>query len=179
MRKLLTLLVFAAATASAQTRVTSPDGRNQVTLQIDSGRLKYALTRDGHPLVQPSVLGMQFAGVHPLRDSLRITDSTRDTHDETWTQPWGEVARVREHYNELALSVEETVAPNRRFTVRVRVFDDGLGFRYDLPEQPALGEFAIQDELTEFALADNGKAWWIPSNRPRLDRSESSSRPRR
>ncbi|HTY05007.1 MAG TPA: glycoside hydrolase family 97 protein [Gemmatimonadales bacterium] len=175
MRKFLTPFAFtllAATALSAQVRVTSPDGRNQVTLQIDSGKLKYAMSRDGHPLVQPSVLGMQFAGAPALRDSLRITDSSRDTHDETWTQPWGEVARVREHYNELAVSVEETRAPNRHFTVRVRAFDDGIGFRYEFPAQPALADFAILDELTEFALADNGKAWWLPSNRPRLDRSE-------
>ena len=172
MRKLLTLLTLVGTTVSAQVRVASPDGKNQVTLQVDSGRLRYSLSRNGHPLVQPSLLGMQFAGQPPLRDSLHITDSTRATHDETWTQPWGEVARVREHYNELAVSVQENSAPNRHFTVRVRVFDDGIGFRYEFPDQPALGTFAIQDELTEFTLADNGKAWWIPSNRPRLDRSE-------
>src|SRR5690242_8961659 len=131
MRKLLTLLTLVGTTVSAQVRVASPDGKNQVTLQVDSGRLRYSLSRNGHPLVQPSLLGMQFAGQPPLRDSLHITDSTRATHDETWTQPWGEVARVREHYNELAVSVQENSAPNRHFTVRVRVFDDGIGFRYE------------------------------------------------
>ena len=66
-------------------------------------------------------------GASPLRDSLRITDTTRDSHDETWTQPWGEVARVRDHHNELRVAVDETTAPRRRFTVRVRAFDDGIG----------------------------------------------------
>jgi alpha-glucosidase len=163
-----------AGTAAAQTpvRVASPDGRTQVSVQIRDGRLTYSLARDGRALILPSLLGFAFQGAPPLRDSLRITDSTRDTHDEWWTQPWGEVARVHDHHNELAVSVEETVAPNRRFTLRVRVFDDGLGFRYELPEQPGLGEFAITDELTEFAMADNARAWWIPSNWPRKDRSE-------
>ena len=68
--------------------------------------------------------------------------------------------------------MEETAAPGRRFTLRVRAFDDGVGFRYELPEQPGLGDFEISDELTEFALADNARAWWIPSNWPRMDRSE-------
>jgi alpha-glucosidase len=152
--------------------VASPDGKNQVTLQVDGGNLKYSLFRSGHALIQPSLLGMQFAGQPALRDSLRITDTTRATHDETWTQPWGELSHVREHYNELAVTVEETTAPNRHFVVRVRAFDDGIGFRYEFPEQAALGAFAISDELTEFAMADNAKAWWIPSNRPRMDRSE-------
>src|SRR5947207_5124400 len=115
---------------------------------------------------------MAFRNAPPLLDSLRITDTTRSTHDETWTQPWGEVARVRDHHNELRVSVVETASPGRRFTVAFRVFDDGVGFRYEFPKQTGLDEFAITDELTEFALADNARAWWIASNRPRLDRSE-------
>ena len=79
---------------------------------------------------------------------------------------------MRDHYNELAVSVEETGRPGRRFTLRVRAFDDGIGFRYEFPEQPGLGAFEITEELTEFALADNARAWWIPSNWPRMDRSE-------
>src|SRR5690349_20836681 len=155
-----------------QVSVRSPDRRNEVTLEVRQGRLYYTLARDRRPLILPSLLGFAFMDAPPLRDSLRITETARDTHDETWTQPWGEVARVRDHHNELAVSVEETVPPKRRFAVRVRAFNDGVGFRYELPEQPGLGAFEITDELTEFALADNAKAWWIASNRPRLDRSE-------
>jgi alpha-glucosidase len=153
-------------------RVASPDGRNQVAVETREGRLTYSLTRDGRPLILPSLLGFDFRGTPPLRDGLRITDTTRQFRDEWWTQPWGEVARVRDHYNELAVTVEETRASKRRFILRVRAFDDGVGFRYELPEQPGLGAFEINDELTEFALADNARAWWIPSNWPRLDRSE-------
>ena len=168
----LTAVLLAPVPARGQVRVASPDGRNVVTVAVLEGRLTYSLARDNHPLILPSRLGIAFQGAPPLRDSLRIEDSSRATHDETWTQPWGEVARVREHYNELATAVREVAAPNRWFTLRVRVFNDGVGFRYELPQQPGLGEFAIQDELTEFALADNPRAWWIPSNRPRMDRSE-------
>ncbi|HEV2749058.1 MAG TPA: glycoside hydrolase family 97 protein [Gemmatimonadales bacterium] len=168
----LRLAATLTAPLSGQVAVTSPDGRNAVTLAIHGGRLYYTLARDARPLILPSLLGFAFKDAAPLRDSLRITDTTRDTHDETWTQPWGEVARVRDHHNELAVSVEETASPKRRFTVRVRAFNDGVGFRYELPEQAGLGSFEITDELTEFALADNAKAWWIPSDRPRLDRSE-------
>jgi alpha-glucosidase len=168
----LLLLGLAAGTLHAQARVSSPDGRNQVTVEIREGRLYYGLSRDGRALVLPSLLGFAFKGAPPLRDGLRITDTTRRSHDEWWTQPWGEVARVRDHHNELAVGVEETAAPNRRFLLRVRAFDDGIGFRYELPQQPNLGGFEISDELTEFALADNARAWWIASNWPRKDRSE-------
>ena len=152
--------------------VSSPDGRNTVAVALRDGRLTWSLDRDGRPLILPSTLGFAFRGAPMLRDGLHVTDSTRQTHDEWWTQPWGEVARVRDHYNELAVTVEETSSPTRRFTLRVRAFDDGVGFRYELPQQPGLGAFEISDELTEFNLADNARAWWIPSNWPRKDRSE-------
>jgi alpha-glucosidase len=165
-------LALTASPLLAQVRVTSPDGRNEVSLEIREGRLTYGLSRDGRTLVLPSLLGFEFRGAPALRDGLRVADTARASHDEWWTQPWGEVARVRDHYDELAVTVEESTAPARRFTVRVRAFDDGIGFRYELPGQPGLGGFVISDELTEFNLADNARAWWIPSNWPRMDRSE-------
>src|SRR6185312_5886234 len=158
--------------AQDRARVTSPDGRNAVTVEVRDGALTYSVDRDGRAVLLPSRLGFAFQGAPPLRDSLRMVDTSRSTADETWTQPWGEVARVRDHHNELRVSVAEVAAPGRRLVVVFRVFNDGIGFRYELPAQPGLGEFAITDELTEFALADDARAWWIPSNRPRLDRSE-------
>ena len=80
----------------SQASVSSPDGRNSVTVETHEGRLYYSVKRDGHPLIMPSLLGIALKDAPPLRDSLKITDSTRDTHDETWTQPWGEVKQVRD-----------------------------------------------------------------------------------
>ena len=168
----LSLVAAVAQAAAAQHLVTSPDARTQVTVEARNGGLFYRVDRDRKPLLMPSRLGFEFQGAPPLREGLRITGSTPATHDETWTQPWGEVAKVRDHHNEIAVSVEETAAPTRRFILRVRAFNDGIGFRYELPEQPGLGEFIISDELTEFAFVENPKAWYIPSHRPRRDRSE-------
>src|SRR5436305_322994 len=175
--RLLTLtvtcaLVARAAAAQNRAQVTSPDGRNRVTVEIRDGALTYSVDRDGRAVFLPSRLGFAFQGAPPLRDSLRMVDTSRATVDETWTQPWGEVARVRDHHNELRITVAEVTSPGRRFVVAFRAFNDGIGFRYELPAQPGLGEFAITDELTEFTLPDDARAWWIPSNRPRLDRSE-------
>src|SRR2546422_243805 len=175
--RLLTLSVtcaLGARAAAAQNRVqvASLDGRNRVTVEIRDGALTYNLARDGRAVFLPSRLGFAFQGAPPLRDSLRMVDTSRAKVDETWTQPWGEVARVRDHHNELRITVAEVTSPGRRFVVAFRAFNDGIGFRYELPAQPGLGEFAITDELTEFTLADDARAWWIPSNRPRLDRSE-------
>ena len=179
MQSMLLVLAGCATPLVAQTRVTSPDTRNAVQVGIHEGGLYYLVQRDGKTLLTPSRLGFVFRGQPPLRDSLSIADSSRSTFDETWTQPWGEVRRVRNHYNELKISVQETTAPRRQFVLAVRAFNDGVAFRYEFPSQASLSEFEIMDELTEFALADNARAWSIPSNRPRLDRSEQlySSQP--
>jgi alpha-glucosidase len=161
-----------AAIAQDTLSVASPDGRNKVGVAVNEGKLYYILSRDGRPLLLPSMLGFEFRGGPTLRDGLRITGSSRAAFDQTWTQPWGEVSRIRDHHNELRVSVVETAAPGRKFDFVVRAFNDGIGFRYEFPAQPALGDFVISDELTQFNLADDSKAWWIPSNRPRLDRSE-------
>ncbi len=169
---LLMTLTATAAIAQDTLSVASPDGRNKVGVAVNAGKLYYILSRDGRPLLLPSMLGFEFKGAPTLRDGLRIVGTKRATHDETWTQPWGEVAQVRDHHNELRVSVAETAAPGRKFDFVVRAFNDGIGFRYEFPAQPALGDFVISDELTQFYLADDAKSWWIPSNRPRLDRSE-------
>src|SRR5262245_29261187 len=160
------------AQAADTIRVASPDGRNVVVVQVDQGKLFYRLQRNGRDVLLPSQLGFEFRGAGSLSDSLKITNTARSTFDQTWRQPWGEVAEVRDHHNELRVSVQENTRAARRFDVVFRVFDDGIGFRYELPEQPNLGSFEIMEELTEFTLADDARAWWIPSNRPRLDRSE-------
>lgn len=172
MLPLFLALALSLSSLSDTVRVASPDGRTRVDVTVRAGRLYYSAKRDGRELLLPSLLGFQFRNAEPLRDSLRIARVTRDSADETWTQPWGEVARVRNHYNELRVSMVETSARARTFDLVFRVFDDGFGFRYDVPVQPNLGEFEIMEELTEFTFADDARAWWIPSNRPRLDRSE-------
>jgi alpha-glucosidase len=160
------------ATATDTLTVASPDGRNVVRVFVREGRLRYAVARRGQHVIMPSVLGFGFRGAPMLRDSLRITGSARAERDTTWTQPWGEVARVREHYHELRVQVAEQPAPRRRFALVVRAFDDGIGFRYELADSDGFRDFEIMDELTEFSLADDARAWWIPGNRPEPDRQE-------
>jgi alpha-glucosidase len=169
---LLLLGCLLAAPLSAQIRVASPDGRTRATLELRDGVLTWSLARDGRALILPSGLGFRFKDGAPLAEGLQLVDTSRQSHDEWWTQPWGEVARVRDQHNEIAVTVEERGAARRRFTVRLRAFDDGIGFRYELPRQPALDSFAITEELTRFSFADNPRTWYIPSNRPRMDRSE-------
>ena len=167
----LALTAFAQASDSSYS-VASPNGRNVVTVQTRAGEAFYSVKRDGRDIMGLSGLGFRFRNAPMLRDSLRITAAARDSADTTWTQPWGEVARVRDHHRELRVSLQETSAQARRFDVIVRVFDDGFGLRYEFPAQPNLTAVVIDDELTEFAFIDDARAWWIPSNKPRMDRSE-------
>lgn len=166
-------LATAAAPAAAQQdtlTVRSPDGRNAIGVGTQDGHLFYRVWRDGEPVMLPSRLGFAFRGDDTLAAGLRITGHARASADETWTQPWGEVARVRDQHHELRVNVAETGGGGRRFDLVLRAFDDGVAFRYELGE--GFGAFEMMEELTEFALADNARAWWIPANRPEPDRQE-------
>ncbi len=172
---MVAIAIFAlpsAAHAQDTLAIRSPDRRNEVVVEVREGRLTYRVNRDGRPLLLPSQLGFEFRGAPRLRDSVRIVSSARNSVDESWTQPWGEVARVRDHHHELRVSVAEAAPRAREFVLAVRAFNDGVAFRYELPEQAGLRDFEISEELTQFNLADDARSWWIPSNRARLDRSE-------
>jgi alpha-glucosidase len=161
----LALAVGTVGLASAQesVAVTSPDGRNEIAVETTDGGLFYRVGRDGDAVILPSRLGFEFRDAPPFRDGLRITTVTGDTVDETWTQPWGQVREVRNHYHEARIAVEESNGSGRRLDVVLRAFDDGVAFRYEVPEQPALGAFEMMEELTEFTPVTDARAWWIPA----------------
>ena len=163
---------FAQPTTPQSHRVASPDGKNAVTVATHEGGLFYTVERSGRRVILPSRLGFEFRGARSLRDSLRIVGASETTKDTTWSLPWGEVARVREHYNELRVQVAEAAAPRRFFTVAVRAFDDGVGFRYELADSGGFRDFAMMEELTEFTIADDARAWWTKANLPQPDRYE-------
>ena len=169
----LALLAWSTrAPAQAPLTVASPDGRNIVTLALRDGGLYYNVDHGGRHIILPSRLGFAFRGMPAFRDSLRITGSTRASFDATFTQPWGEVARVHDQHNELRAEITEGSAPRRHLAVIVRAFDDGIAFRYDVPADGGFGAFEMTDELTEFSLADDARAWWIAANKPKPDRYE-------
>src|SRR5438309_2622409 len=113
-------LAARASAAQDRAQVTSPDGRNRVTVEIRDGALTYRVDRDGRAVLLPSRLGFAFQGAPPLRASLRVVDTSSSTVDGTWTQPWGEVARVRHHHRQLGVSVAERAPPGRRAVVAFR-----------------------------------------------------------
>ncbi|WP_372487440.1 glycoside hydrolase family 97 protein [Stenotrophomonas lacuserhaii] len=156
-------VLMAATTPSAS--VESPGKILKVTLQVDGGTARYQVQRLGDAVVDASRLGFELRDGRLDRD-FEITGSSTRAFDETWEQPWGERRLTRNHYNELTVSLRQTTGDKRRLDVVFRVFDDGVGFRYVFPQQPGLAEAIIDEELTEFAIAQPSTAWWIPAGEP-------------
>ena len=160
-------LALAAAPALAQqapVTASSPDGAVSVAVTIDGdGRAAYAVTRKGKQIIAPSRLGFLFTDEAKIDRRLTITGQEVRDFDETWTQPWGEWANIRNRYREFKVHLKETTALARVFTVTFRLYEDGVGFRYEFPQQPNMAKTNIADELTEFAFAQDGTAWWKPA----------------
>ncbi len=159
------LSMFAAQTAVAQTpvQVSSPDGEIVVTVSDDSGNAQYKIDYRGEQLIAPSRLGMRFKDQEGFETNFEIVASEVASADETWEQPWGERRFVRDHHNELYVKFRAIDNPDRRFAVRFRLFDDGVGFRYEIGKQKKLGKVEITDELTQFSVGENTTSWSIPS----------------
>ena len=162
------LLVTCVASAQAAD-VRSPDGRTVVTVDVgERGIPQLAMSHDGVPAMPAGALGFRFRTQPAFDRGYRVAASRTAAHDDTWEQPWGERRTVRDHYNELVVTFESAEGAARRFDLRVRAFDDGFGFRYEVPSQPGYeGAIDITDELTEFRLDNDPKtvAWWIPGRR--------------
>jgi alpha-glucosidase len=165
----LALLGALALSAPAMAGVTmtsasSPNGDVEVQVTLDGdGRLYYAVKRKGKPILSPSRLGFLFTDA--LKIDRKLTIDSQDTRDfdETWTQPWGEWSTIRNRYREFKVHLKESTALARVFTVTFRLYDDGLGFRYEFPEQPNMKTANIAEELTEFAFTGDATAWWKPA----------------
>ncbi len=159
---------LAAAPVVAQDKpaaqASSPDGSVSVAVTIDGdGRASYAISRKGKPIVSPSKLGFLFTDAPKIDRRLAVTGQVVRDFDETWAQPWGEWAKIRNRYRELKVALKETTALARVFSVTFRIYNDGVGFRYEFPEQPNMRTANIADELTEFTFATDGTAWWKPA----------------
>ena len=142
-------------------RVASPDGQIEALFGLIGGVPHYGIQRKGVDIILPSMMGFQFLDQLPLDSGLMILDWDQSSFDDIWTQPWGEVKEIRDHHNQLRVRLIEQGPQPRELVIVFRVFDDGVGFRYEFPEQPYLSDFQITDELTEFVMNGNHEAWWI------------------
>ena len=161
--RLLATLMLASLTAAHAAEVSSPDGRIVFDLGLDAnGQAEYAVRFDDEMIVDRSKLGLRMLRLAAIEDGFREQKVERSSNDTVWEQPWGERRQVRDQHNEMLVTYVSRERPARTFRVRVRVHNDGLGFRYEVPRQDYYDEVAIVDELTEFRLPMDATAYWIP-----------------
>ena len=185
MHKITVLLcaVLLPLLASAQ-EVKSPNGNVAVRFYLDGGRPTYEMSYKNKAVVRPSRLGLELAkdkhaskGMREtsLMDGFEVKDTKTSTFDETWKPVWGEVAQVRNHYNELAVTLDQP-ATKREMVIRFRVYDEGMGLRYEFPQQDSLVYFVIKDEHTQFAMTGDHTAWWLPGDYDTQEQETQESR---
>jgi hypothetical protein len=159
---LLSLCTLFTLKANAQT-LSSPNGQLQVLFSVDDGIPTYQLSYKGKTVIKPSKMGLELFDSPDLIHNFSIIDTQTSSFDETWTPVWGEESKIRNHYNEMAVTLQQENT-QRKMIVRFRLFDDGLGFRYEFPEQPELTYFVIKEERTQFAMTGDHTAFWIPGD---------------
>jgi len=147
------------------TDVLSPNKSIKVKLlQSNDGKLGYIIFYNNSKVIDTSYLGFRFIDAPPLDKDFKILKTTLLESDNTWKMPWGEQLEVRNHYNQLKVFLQEKKAPNRLLDVTFRVFNDGVGFRYEFPKQKNFTVAKIKEEDTEFNLTGDHKVWWIPGD---------------
>lgn len=183
-----TTLLFSALllplSVAAQT-VSSPNGAISVSFSLaDGGRPTYEMTYKGRPVVKPSHLGLELAkdkhatkgfAETSLMDGFTESHSEVSSFDETWKPVWGETATIRNHYNELLVSLSQDHT-GRQMNIRFCVYDDGMGLRYEFPQQDSLVYFIVKEEHTQFAMTGDHTAWWLPGDYDTQEQETQESR---
>ncbi len=166
----LVIIVTVAVSLPAESKVvdrrmvTSDNGWVKAVVDLhDDGTLKYSVVHRGETIIHPSLLGIEFADGTDLSTGLRIVSTSQARRDTVWTQSWGEVKDVRDLFNEIAVTVAKDSDPGSELIVVFRAYDDGIGFRYEIPGGEEQPRFIITDEKTEFVLSSDYRCWWIPA----------------
>ena len=192
--KVLIVLLFCSVMAMAQgspkdngdkwETAASPNSKVVVRFGIDNGRPYYTVQYGTKDVIKKSFLGLELAkskhaskGMEEtnLMDDFELTQTIKTSHDDTWKPVWGETDEIRNHYNEMAVSLWQAKS-NRNIKIRFRIYDDGVGFRYEFPQQKDLNYFVIKEEHTQFAMAGDHKAWWIPGDYDTQEQETQESR---
>ena len=144
--------------------ITSPSGIVKVDFELTgNGVPTYSVAYKDRPVVTPSTLGLELNGQSNLMNGFEVVKTSTSTFDETWQPVWGEVKDIRNHYNELLVELHQP-ATDRYMNIRFRVYDEGMGLRYEFPTQKNLIYFVIKEEHTQFAMTGDHTAWWIPGD---------------
>ena len=191
MKRLFLSILLAVPMMALAGNVKSPNGNIELKFSVDNnGRPVYEMTYKGREVIKPSFLGLELAkdkhaskGMKEtdLMDGFTIAKEETKEFDENWQPVWGETKDIRNHYNELAVTLNQIIktpeyrgngknnglalmSQEREMIIRFRVYDDGIGFRYEFPQQQELNYFLIKEERTEFAMSGDHTAWWLPGD---------------
>ncbi|MBO6287873.1 MAG: glycoside hydrolase family 97 protein [Prevotella sp.] len=157
-------MAIALALPAMAIQLTSPNGNLVLNVELNAeGTPVYQLSYKGKTVVMPSRLGLELKNEEGLTDGFVLKNSSTSTFDETWQPVWGETRDIRNHYNELFVELSQP-KQHRGLNLRFRLFDDGLGFRYEFPLSDHLNYFVVKEERTEFAMTGDHTAWWIPGD---------------
>lgn len=162
LKLIISALLFSALNVDADV-VTSPNGIVSIDFQLKNGIPTYKVDYKGKPVIKESRLGLELRDGKNLMDGFEQLNATTSTFDETWQPVWGEVKEIRNHYNELLAELKQP-STDRYMNIRFRVYDDGVGFRYEFPRQKNLVYFVIKEEHSQFAMTGDHTAWWIPGD---------------
>lgn len=141
----------------------SPGKVLRVTFELKDGAPTYCVSRLGRPVIESSKLGFVLKDGPSLCEGFKIASKQIRKIDETWTQVWGEEKTIRNNYTQLRVGLKQAGGDAKQLDITFRVFDDGVGFRYEIPKQPGIDKIAIADEVTQFAFTGDHRAWWIPA----------------
>lgn len=162
LKLIISALLFSALNVDADV-VTSPNGIVSIDFRLKNGIPTYKVDYKGKPVIKESRLGLELRDGKNLMDGFEQLNATTSTFDETWQPVWGEVKEIRNHYNELLAELKQP-STDRYMNIRFRVYDDGVGFRYEFPQQKNLVYFVIKEEHSQFAMTGDHTAWWIPGD---------------
>jgi len=162
----ISILLFSCSEKKeVQVTISSPDNNVEVAFNLnENGTPTYKVSYKNEAVIKPSTLGFEIKNQPELSQNFEITNSEISSFEETWEMPWGEQLLVENKYNQLKIELQETSALKRKLTIVFKVYNDGIGFRYEFPEQENLSEVFISDENTQFNLTGDHKVWWMPGD---------------
>ena len=164
MRKIILLMSILAMHWAVAQQQTSPDGNVVLSFSLKAdGTPTYKMTYKGKPVINESTLGFTLKKDEPLTNHFKVVSDSKSTFKETWKPVWGEEKEILNHYNELLVQLKQDKT-NRLMNIRFRVYNEGIGFRYEFPTQKELTYFVIAEENTQFAMTGDHTAWWIPGD---------------
>lgn len=158
------LLLLSSCSSEEVIRLESPEGKNNIVFILKDGKAFYQVLHGGRTVIDTSGLGFELKDMPPLQGNFKMEKAVMSGHQERWEPVWGQRSRIWDKYNSLLVTLKEQSDPGRTIQLEFRAYEDGVGFRYVVPEQEWAGKVEISRELTEFLLAEDYNAWWIPGD---------------